>query len=250
LETVFSNYKEIAMQSNAGVKGSKRPRQIALAMLASAVAATLAQAHTPDKIVLVPPTDLPALAQQSGDAMFLHDTIDGRTLLYIEQNRGSRLTTLDVTDPLHIKTKSSVPLDSSEPFDFVAALGSKAELIQFRQNHQNGVLDLHKENAPHLKVIQAMTLQGRVTPLGTDGFVVNGQATEMPAALDYQVIETASQTLNRVFDVKQVREEVTNSSTGTTFFLTENGLYLIRRPAVESEKRRRDQEWFSEHSGS
>jgi hypothetical protein len=134
-----------------------------------------------------------------------------------------------------------VQLDSSGSFDFVAPLGSKAELIQFRQGHQDGVLDLHKENAANLKVVPAMTLQGQVTPLGNDGCAVNSRAAEMPAAL--------TQTLNRVFDVKQVREEVTNPTTGTTFFLTENGLYLIRRPAVESDKRRREQEWFLEHAG-
>jgi uncharacterized beta-barrel protein YwiB (DUF1934 family) len=36
-----------------------------------------------------------------------------------------------------------------------------------------------------------------------------------------------------VFDVKQVRAQVANQDTGTTFLLTDNGLYLIRRPAVE-----------------
>jgi hypothetical protein len=49
--------------------------------------------------------------------------------------------------------------------------------------------------------------------------------------------------------VKQVREQVTNAGTGTTFLLTENGLFLIRRPAVESDKRRREQEWFWQHTG-
>jgi len=239
------------MEPIASVKAAKRPRQIALAIVASTVAATIVHANTLDKIILMPPTDLPVLAQQSGDAMFLHDTIDGRTLLYIEQNHGLRMVSLDVTDPAHVKAKRSVQLDSSGPFDFVTPLGSKAELIQFRQGHQDGVLDLHKENAPNLKVVQAMTLQGQVTPLGTDGYLVDGQATNIPAALDYQVIETANaQTLNRVFDVKQVRQEVTNASTGTTFFLTENGLYVIRRPAVETDKRRLEQEWFLEHAGN
>jgi hypothetical protein len=31
-----------------------------------------------------------------------------------------------------------------------------------------------------------------------------------------------------------VREEVTKADTGTTFLLTEKGLYVIRRPAVET----------------
>jgi hypothetical protein len=46
-----------------------------------------------------------------------------------------------------------------------------------------------------------------------------------------------------------VREEVTNAGTGTTFLLAENGLFLIRRPAVEQNQRRREQEWFWQHNG-
>jgi hypothetical protein len=58
---------------------------------------------------------------------------------------------------------------------------------------------------------------------------------------DYQIVDTAnSQELYRVFDVKQVREEVTRKETGTTFLLTDGGLYLIRRPAVEMYKNQRD----------
>jgi hypothetical protein len=46
-----------------------------------------------------------------------------------------------------------------------------------------------------------------------------------------------------------VLDTVTNSATGTTFLLTENGLFLIRRPAVERDKRLREQEWFWQHNG-
>jgi exopolysaccharide biosynthesis protein len=38
-----------------------------------------------------------------------------------------------------------------------------------------------------------------------------------------------------VADVKQIRAELTNDKTGTTFMLTADGLYVIRRPAVEEE---------------
>jgi hypothetical protein len=77
--------------------------------------------------------------------------------------------------------------------------------------HQDAVLDLHKEKAPKLTA--------------------------------------TTQDLSHVFDVKQLRQEVTNAGTGTTFLLTENGLFLIRRPAVEADKRRREQEWFWQHNG-
>jgi hypothetical protein len=35
--------------------------------------------------------------------------------------------------------------------------------------------------------------------------------------------------------VKHVFEKITNSETGTMFLLATDGLYLIRRPAVEEE---------------
>jgi hypothetical protein len=181
------------------------------------------------------------LARQSGNAMLLHETSDGRTLLYIEQNRGARLATFDVTDPVHIKGEGFVQLDATGPFDFVSPLGKQAELIRFRQGHEDAVLDLRKERLPNLGAVQGLTLQGPITHLGNDGFTVTSQVPQMPTA--------TTQDLSRVFDVKQVREEVTNAGTGTTFLLTENGLFLIRRLAVESDKRRREREWFWEHTG-
>jgi hypothetical protein len=187
-------------------------RRIAVAIVASGiVAATAVHADPSNLIVLVPPTELPELARQSGDAMFLHETSAGRTLLYIEQDQGARLATFDVTDPVHIKGEGSVQLDVGGPFDFVSPLGTQAELIRFRQDHEDAVLDLHKERVPQLKA-----------RLGDDGY------TDTVPAL---------------------REEVTNSATGTTFLLTENGLFLIRRPAVERDMRLREQEWFWQHNG-
>jgi hypothetical protein len=44
---------------------------------------------------------------------------------------------------------------------------------------------------------------------------------------------------NRMDEVRQVRQEITNDETGTTFLLTADGLYLIRRPAMEEESKRR-----------
>jgi hypothetical protein len=230
------------MKRNVGGKSLKRSRQIAIAIVASGVvAATAVHANPSNNIVLVPPTDLPELARQSGDAMLLHETSDGRTLLYIEQNRGARLATFDVTDPVHIKGEGSVQLDATVPFDFVSPLGKQAELIRFRQGHEDAVLDLRKERVPNLEAVQGLTLQAPITHLGNDGFTVASQVPQMPSA--------NAQDLSRVFNVKQVREEVTNAGTGTTFLLTENGLFIIRRLAVEWDKMRREREWFWEHTG-
>jgi hypothetical protein len=143
-----------------------------------------------------------------------------------------------VTDPAHVKSEKSAQLDAAGPFDFVAALGERAELVRFRDGHGDAVLDLHRR-APVLRKIQGSKLQGATTLLGGNGLTVTGPVLDAPSpehnGRDYQVFQNArSQTGDRVIDVKEVRQETINGRTGTTFLLSEKGLYLIRRPALET----------------
>jgi hypothetical protein len=204
-------------------------RRVAIATVTSAMAAGIALAAPSSNLIVVPPTKLPASARQSGEAMLLHETIDGTTLLYIEQSQGSRLAVFDVTDPVHIKDEGSVELDTLGPFDFVSSLGSRAELIQFRQDQGNAVLNLRKAKVPVLETPQGLTLKGAAMPLD-----------------QVQVVNTAnSPELNRVLNAKGVREEVTKYDTGTTFLLTDDGLIVIRRPVKEMEKTLRDSDYVN-----
>ncbi len=61
-------------------------------MLAAIFAATVtvqANAQTHSKsIVVESPSDLPEMAQRSSEAMYLHDTGAGQTVLYLEQDQG------------------------------------------------------------------------------------------------------------------------------------------------------------------
>jgi hypothetical protein len=238
-------------------KFSRCIRRAVIAIVASGTAvATPLYAKSSNNLIVVSPTDLPELARQTGDAMLLHDTTDGRTLLYIEQNQGTRLAIFDVTDTGHVKSEGSVQLDATGPFDFVCALGNGAEVVRFRQGQGSAVLDFHKVYVPTLKRVEGLTLQGPVSPLGDDGFTVSERAvtpylaTDPQPSRDYQVVDTShSREPSRVLDVKDVREELTKQDTGTTFLLTGGGLYVIRRPVVESDKRRREEAWFLEHSG-
>jgi len=216
-----------------------RLRMMSCAMIASAITAVAAaRANSLDKIVVVPPAELPSAARQSGEAMLLHETRDGRTLLYIEQDQGTRLAVLDVTDPAHTKGEGSVQLDAAGAFDFIAPAGAQAELVRYRQIRGDAVLDLRQEMRPMLKSVQGLNLKGATTQLGEDGYTVSS-AAEIPADVqlprDFQVVEAAtSKQPMRVFDVKQVREEISKADTGTTFLLAQDGLYLIRRPGVET----------------
>src|SRR6266404_759368 len=114
----------------------KRIIRIAYLALAAAAALTLTASadakNRPNKIIVVRPTDLPELARVPGEAMILHATGDGRTLLYVEQNHGARLAIFDVTDPAKVKQEAATQLDARGPFEFVSSLGDNAELIRFQ----------------------------------------------------------------------------------------------------------------------
>jgi hypothetical protein len=231
------------MKENANAKFSGSFRQVAMVIVAIGIVAVAAVHAKPkseampgkraDRIILVRPRDLPELARQDGEAMLLHETGDGRTLLYIEQTSGTRLAIFDVTDPSHIKGEVAVQLGAPGPFDFVSALGNSAEVVRFRQGQGVAVLDLHKVKVPTMKMVQRLGLAVLKERLGDDGVILTSQPAMQPAR-DFQVVETASpQELNQVFGMKGVLQEITNDNTGTTFLLTPEGLYLIRRPAVE-----------------
>jgi hypothetical protein len=224
-------------------------RRVAIAIVASGIVAQLGYAGPSNNLIVVPPTHLPELARQSGEAMLLHETIDGTTHLYIEQDQGARLVILDVTDPAHIKGEGSVALNAPGPFDFVAALGNRAELIRFRQSQEDAVLDLHKVNAPTLRRAPGLTLKGPATPQDNDRFTVSSQANvgaQTTRGYQVQLVNTAnSRELDRIFEVKGVREEITKYDTGTTFLLTEGGLFLIRRPVQEMNKELRDLDYIN-----
>jgi hypothetical protein len=186
------------------------------------------------------------LAREAGEAILLHEAIDGRVFLYVEQNRGVQLATFDVTDPAHIKSRGSIKLDAAGPYDFVAPLGAHAELVRFRQGYQEAVLSLPRIRTPQLRTVKDLTVPYPIT--GAGGFVT--RTTDVLPNSPHETIDPLlTFHLNLTFDVKEVRAHVTNADTGTTFLLTEKGLFLIRRPAVEWDRSWRDRDWFFAHNG-
>ena len=193
-------------------------------------------ANPSNEIVLVPPSNLPALARQSGEAMFLHDAKDGRVFLYVEQREGAQLAIFDVTDPTNVRGEGSVQLGSSGPFDFVADLGKRGELVRFRGGQGEAVLDLR--SIPVLVKVKGLDTKNSTILLSDYASRLTGQAFNSVVGQnvrDYKIFQSGeSPSDDRVIEVRQVRQETTNSDTGTTFLLAENGLYMIRRPALEA----------------
>jgi hypothetical protein len=224
------------MRQNSVGKLSGAATRLTLAtILAALTVVSAGYANPSNDIVLVPPTNLPTLARQGGEAMFLHDTKDGRIFLYVEQLQGTQLAIFDVTDPTHVKGEGSVQLDASGPFDFVADLGKRGELVRFREGQGEAVLDL-RDN-PVLTKVQGLDTRDSTILLADYASRLTGQvfAPVGQGPRDYKIFQSGeSPSDDRVIEVKRVRQEVTNLDTGTTFLLAENGLYLIRRPALEA----------------
>lgn len=91
---------------------------------------------------------------------------------------------------------------------------------------------------PMLKTVSGLDTRSSTALLADDGSRLTGPAIN-PAVgqgtRDYKVFRSGkSRSDERVVEVKEVRQEATNADTGTTFLLAENGLYLIRRPALET----------------
>jgi hypothetical protein len=111
------------MKADVNEQLGVRIRRAAVALIAkAAMAAGTVHASPPSPVVMVPPTDPPALARQTGDAMLLQESIDRAMMLYIEQNQGARLATFDATDPLQIKPKVAFHFDDSGLFDFTVPM--------------------------------------------------------------------------------------------------------------------------------
>ena len=223
--------------------------------LTAAAALTLAgnaeaRNHPSSKIILVRPADLPELARVPGQAMLLHATGDGRTHLYVEQNDGARLAVFDVTDAAHVKEEGATYVNAPGAFDFVSSLGDYAELVRFRNGQGEAVLNLHKAKVPTLNTIQDLDIQGAAERLGDDGLLVADHPNVRTVLNDpnYQVVDLSNPLRPAaVGDVNQVTEKLTNDETGTTYLLGADGLYLIRRPAVEEEYE--IHQWQMSHPG-
>src|ERR1700750_1042439 len=127
-----------------------------------------------NQLVVMEAPDLPEQAQIPGNSLFLHSDSAGDTYLYIEQQRGARLSVFDVTDPARIKLVVSTPLAAEGAFYFVRPLGGKAELVYCRDSQKEAVLDLRKAKRPVLRMISTSTDFGRAETLGESGLLVTG----------------------------------------------------------------------------
>jgi hypothetical protein len=230
---------------NVNSSFSKAARGMAIAAIAAGIVATPAVNGKPKpkttvgedgfQIIRVSPMELPEPARQSGQAMLLHETGDGRTFLYIEQNQGAQLAVFDVSDPGDIKAQGVVQLQAAGAFDFVSAAGEHAEILRFRDGQGEAWLDLHKAKAPIVRTGPTPKSRMALASVDADGNLV-ATHSNAPSVQDHRAGKTSNtQESNSVAASNNTGEQVTNPSTGTTFLLTTDGLHVIRRPSMELE---------------
>jgi hypothetical protein len=188
--------------------------------------------------IVVEPADLPEMARTPGQSLFLYETADSETYLYGEQENGTRLAILDVTDPAKIKATALVPVKASGAFDFVRCLNDRAELVRFRESGQLAELDLREPKNPTLKSASSLSEPGHTESLGETGLVmINGHYRYVGGkAHDYNLVDVSNPAHpTPVATIKQVKHKVVNEETGTTYLLSSDGLTVIRRPRVEED---------------
>ena len=197
-----------------------------------------AKIHSSSKeLVVMEARDLPEQAQLPGNSLFLHSNNAGSTYLYVEQQQGARLSVFDVTDPARIKLVVSMPLAAEGAFDFIRPLGNNAELVYFRDGQKQAVLDLRKARRPVFRVISTAANFGSAESMGQSALLATTQPYNYVSAVgrNYQVIDISASVPAQLATVDDVRHQVTNDETGTTFLLGPNGLTVVRRLNVEND---------------
>jgi hypothetical protein len=128
----------------------------ALLILASVSAEAVVAPHS-KTIVVESPENLPILAQSDAEAMYLHDTNDGRTLLYVETKNGQELTALDVTDPSRIQRIAQTELPATSAYDFVRNVGDTSVVIRYRNGSGAALISFRHTKRPQLTTSIALS---------------------------------------------------------------------------------------------
>jgi hypothetical protein len=200
-------------------------------MVLGCAAQVFAAANSKDMVVDFP-SDLPEFAQRHTEAMYLYDTGQDLTLLYLEQDGGRILSILDVTDPAKIKTVGQVPINAPSSFDFVQSLHSGSSvLIHFRNHSGFGVISLRHSKEPKLRPEPSYVHPAIVQ---TDGpntllLVSSNKTGAQMQQVEYEVVNVmnASDPMP-LATIQGVVQRLDRPESGSIFLLSDKGLSVIR----------------------
>ena len=185
------------------------------------------------------PASNPELAVPNAQALYLHMTGDGRTLLYVEEQNGCGLAVLDVTTPSNIRRVADAAITATSAFDFVKPIGDNAVLVRYRDGSGYALLDLTHSQHPVLAASAALAQSAAIQHLGETGLLASVAANTSESAGDpqtYRVLDISAPTAPHVLaTVANVTQQVSNGETGTLFLLNQHGITVVRRLPVEQE---------------
>jgi hypothetical protein len=190
-------------------------------------------------IVVDSPDNLPVLAQTDAEAMYLHDTNDGGTLLYIEAQNGQQLTALDVTNPARIQRVGQTTIPANSAFDFVRPVGDEGALIRYRNG--SGVALLSFKHYQHPVLVNSSALEDTDTSeaLGQTALLITSNEVttrSLDNPRNYKVVDTSNRSQPGLLaTIPAVMERLAKTDTGTLFLLNKNGVTVVRRLRVEEE---------------
>jgi hypothetical protein len=190
-------------------------------------------------IIVESPDNLPVLAQANAEAMYLHDSTDGRTFLYVEAQNGQQLTVLDVTDPARIELSAQTTIPTNSSFNFVKSVGDDDALIQYRNG--SGVALLNFKHYKHPVLVNSSALENADTSeaLGQTALLVTSNEVTIHPFSDprnYKVVDTSKPSQPGMLAIiPAVKQRLAKSDTGTLFLLNQDGVTVVRRLRVEEE---------------
>lgn len=222
--------------------------KLRISILLAAVALATASANArgasrprSKSVIIESPSMSSALAIRSGEAMYLHSTEDGRSLLYIETEGGHSLSVLDVSNPARIQALTLVPASVSGTFDFVRDVGEEQVLIRFRDNSQVALLNLAKSTRPVIMELPLPQEASGVEAVGRTALLVTtskSPALPAPVPQTYFVLDTSAAAGPVLLaKISAVKQRLAKQDTGTIFLLNGDGVTVVRRPRAEQAER-------------
>lgn len=190
-------------------------------------------------IVVELPENLPILAQTDAEAMYLHNTNDGKAVLYIEAQNGQQLTALDVTNPARIQRTAQTAIPATSVFDFVRSVGDEGVLIRYRNGSGVALLSFKHYARPVLVNVAALENAETSEALGRTALLVTANEVTMHpigGLRNYNVVDTSNPAQpGMLATIPAVEQRLAKSDTGTLFLLNKNGVTVVRRLRIEEE---------------
>ena len=189
-------------------------------------------------LVLMSPNEVSGETRTAGDDMYLHQR-NGRNYLYIEQDGGSSLLVLDVTNPQRTTRVASMPIAVDRPYDFVRPLGTDSVLVRFPNEGSQpsgwGRLEMKKPGSPSLSTWMQKT--GEIFDPADNQTIDAGRltSTRIGSIDPFPVVDASYSEPRLLGTIPGVSKTLVDESSGHKFYLASDGVWILRNLEVERE---------------